>query len=580
MDEPSQTRFAALRNWWNELTESQRDAARFGGVAVALVLLGAAGYVAARPFWRRHQHGEAMAQAAQFAETGDYRQMLLALRRATELAPTDIATWREVATRLAELGSPEAIGARQNLAVLAPDDVSLRQALVVEALRFGENGLAQSELTRIDAAAQRDAAFYRLAAAVALASGQDAELEASLVRLVQLAPEDALARFNLAAVRLWSANAAHSAAAIVELEQLTELPAVRIRAALELLKQAARQRDPARLARLVPLLLARLSPPGAAVQPTGDPPGWQQLIAALKSAATTPADIAAVARWLAEVRLARPAIVWIETLPEAARRAPEVLDAAAEISAMLDDRWRIEVLLRGGAWGPMPDDALVLALAAHVQQARGAAERAKDTWRDAVAAATGSPGGLRNLARLARAWRDTAGMEHALEALIERAPKTDWAYVALRSSYAQRRDAAALWQLHEAWRRARPDDAALACDWALLCSLLDRNIPEALARMQALHAAAPRDPQVTLALAATLWRAKKPAEALRHLETLDAATRDRRDVIFWATLALADVGRKSEAAATLRQAWHADLTPEQQALLREAAARIGLSIAR
>ena len=236
--------------------------------------------------------------------------------------------------------------------------------------------------------------------------------------------------------------------------------------------------------------------------------------------------------------------------------------------------------LRGGAWGPMPDDALVLAFAAHIQQARGVAEKARETWRDAIAAAGGSASGLRNLARLARAWGDSAGVERALEALIERWPKTDWAYVALRSSYAQRRDTVALWQLHEAWRRARPDDAAVACDWALLCSLLDRNVSEAFARLRPLHESAPRDPQATLALAATLWRLQKPTEALKLLESLDPHVRDRRDVIFWATLALADCGRKAEAAATLRQVWHAELAPEQAALLRAVAAKVGVTVPR
>lgn len=572
------SRWAKLRDWWNERTEGQRDAWRFGGAALALAVLGTAGYLFVKPWWAGRQHREALAQAEEFGARQEYREMLLALRRATELAPSDLTTWREVAHRLREIGSPEVLRAQRNLVELAPQDISLRLALVSEALRFGEVDLARQELGAIDAAAQRDAAFHRLAASLALALGRADELEAALTALVAADPKDGEARFNLAALQVWGADPVKAAAALRELEALTSVAEVRVRAALELLKHAARQRDLKRVEQLVTLLLQRLSPTGAPATPRGDPPGWQQLVDALKAAAApSAADCALTARWLADVRLERDALLWIEGMPEAMRRHPELLDVAAELSARIGDTIRLGFLLRAGAWDGMPDDAITLAFAARIQRERGQLERAAGTWADAIAASTPSASGLRNLSRLAGTWGDTAGSEQALFALIGRWPRTWWAYDTLRTSAAARGDVATLWRVYDAWTRARPESRDLALEWIRLSSLVDHAGPEALAKARQLQAATPEDPAARTALAAALWRARQLDHALALAQPASPQSPRTPDSSFWETLILADLGRKTEAAAALARAWRRDLPAVQLDLLRAAAAKVGVA---
>lgn len=571
-------RWARLRDWWNERTEGQRDAWRFGGAVVVLGVLGLGGYFGLQPWWSGRQHRAALAQAEQFEARQEYREMLLALRRATELAPGDIATWQEVARRLAEIGSPEVLRAQRNLVELAPHDVSLRLALVSEALRFGEVDLARQELGEIGEAAQRDAAFHRLAAALALALGREAELESALTALVAADPKSVEARFNLAALQVWSADTTKIGTGLFALEALTAVSEVRVRAALELLKHAARQRDTRRVEHVVTLLLQRLSPPGVPTTPRGDPPGWQQLIDALKSAsAASPADCALTARWLADVRLERDALLWIEAMPEAMRRRPELLDVAAELSARIGDTIRLGFLLRAGAWDGMPDDTITLAFAARIQRERGQPERAAGTWADAIAASTPSASGLRNLSRLAGIWGDPTGSEQALFALIGRWPRTWWAYDALRTSIAARGDAPALWRLYDAWSRARPESRELALEWIRLSSLVDRAGPEALVKARQLQAASPDEPATRIALAAALWRARQLEHALALLETFSPEERRGTEADFWQTLVLADLGRRPEAAATLARAWRRDLPAAQADLLRAAAGKAGVA---
>ena len=105
-------------------------------VVVALaVVVGGGVYFAGKPVWDLWRHRRAMSQALDYAEKQDYRNSMLALKRATELAPLDLATWREVSERLAELGSPQSIVARENVVRLSPGDVAMRLALVPASAR-------------------------------------------------------------------------------------------------------------------------------------------------------------------------------------------------------------------------------------------------------------------------------------------------------------------------------------------------------------------------------------------------------------------------------------------------------------
>ncbi len=572
---------ARIKQMLNDATESQIDALRFGGIALALALIGFGGYWFFRPKVTSWQHEQALKQADELAQNRDYRGMLVALQRATQLAPNDVATWREVARRLDELGAPESLVARENLVRLAPAEASYRLALVKDALKFGEPDRAQLALTGITEAARTDAAFHRLTAAVALALGKTDEIESALASLVQVAPDDAVARFNLAAVRLWSVDAEKSIRAVAELETLTEQPTVRVRAAVELLKFAARQSDAQWTARVVTLALQRLSPPGANPLPTGNPPGWFQLIEALKSASVAqPGDAAVVAGWMGDVGMRREALGWLEALPPAQNAAPEVLSVALQLSASLSDVSRVEPLLRRGAWGALPPDAVTLAVASQVQAQRQRGENARATWDDAVAACGTDKDALRTLARLAAAWRDPIGIEHALLAVIARYPNARWAFEALRNGYAERADLPGMVRLYDKWVEAEPHNDALARDWVILSCVIDHLNEGAAQRAEQLYSTQPKDRSMIIALAAVRWKQGRVGDAVGLLNTLEADSRTRPDAAFWDALAQAEYGDKSAAAQAVSRAWRPDLPTEQLRLLQEAARKSDVNLPR
>ncbi|CAM2973643.1 hypothetical protein [Rariglobus hedericola] len=570
------------RNWRGRIYEGQFAMIRAAVIGVVVLILAGVGYVAGRPVWDKWRYQRAMSQAMDYAERQDYRSSMLALKRATELAPMDLATWREVSDRLAELGSPQAIVARENAVRLAPGDMTMRLALVGEALRFGQIDVAHEALDTIDEAARRDAAFHRLAAAVAMATGSEADLETHLEALVAAEPKDAIARFNLAAVRVWQTDERKQALALADLEQLTLVPEARVRASLELLKHAARIRDGDRARVVVDLLTQRLGVRGSSVAAAaGEPAGWQALLQGLQEAAAAgdAADVALVARWLGDVRLRREALVWIEGLPDEKRNAPSVLRVAAGLSAELEDYDRLEPLLLAGGLGPLPPDAVRLSVAAQLQRLRYQKSRGRATWEDALTACGESVQALTGLATLADIWGDAEGNERVLQEILKRQPKTHWVYLALRNRYSAQGDTMKLWQLYGSWAQARPDDPEFARTWISLGLALDRITPDS-ARGAIQRGEQPKASPLDQALAAAIHaRAKRRAPALALLDAIPAAVRSRPDIAYWRVVVLAgEPSRADEARAALLFARRAGLLPEENALLDAAERKLGRAV--
>jgi hypothetical protein len=559
----------------DQLTETQWDVARALALVVVIGGLGVLGAFVGVPVWRHWQNRKSLAQAEVFAQKRDYRDLLLSLRRATELAPGDLATWRAAAQILAEVGSPDTLVAQEQLTRLAPQDMALRLALVQDALRFGRFDTAEATLDGIDAAARRDVTFHRLAAALAMAMGRTTDLDRELRAIIAAEPGNLDAQFTEASLRLWGADRAAHDAGEAELEKLLTEPAVRVRAAIELLSSPNRLGSPAEVARVLTLVLARFAPNAAPDFTAPAVPAWNALIEGVKSAAASSAPNAALtARWLAEIGRWPDALAWIETLAPAVRNAPVVAEVDAEIAGEHDEIGRMATLLRAGAWGDWPANAQILALAARVQQLHYGEDRAQQTWGDAVAACGDSLFALRNLARLSSEWHYVVGEELVLQRVLKRDPKAFWAYSALRGLYLEQGDFAHLWELYGAWSKLLPDDSSVVAAWLMLGSVLDHSDRAALTRAAALHGRFPDSLPAEVAHAAVLWRMNRASEAAPILAALPPVALQRPDVSFWVALVQADLGHRAEAVAALARARPGATSAAERSLLDAAARKV------
>lgn len=567
-------KWSDLQEWWHFTTEMNRDLIKSLAAVAAVLVLAAAGWYFGRPFWQKWRQDKALAQVEEFAGRNDYRSALLALRRATEIDPNDFRVWREAAAFLAKIGSPEAVVARQNLTRLAPDDISLRIALVTEALRFGDVSTAQTGVAVLEQASRRDAAFHRLAAAVSLALGRSTEFEQHLAALVQADPNDLTSRFNLAALHLWSIDPGVSRQAYAVLASLGTEPSVRVRSVLQRLKFAAATREPAKvdaeIAAVVPVLNPQLAGTLLKRDTPDEPPGWEILLQSLQAAsASNPGDATLLARWLDELGLGTRALAWIDRLPPAIRADSQLSAAEADLAARANDLPRLRACLVARAWGQIPDETISLTLAARVQQMRFGEQRARATWDDAIATSADTLAGLRMLARLGGLWRDGAGTERALQAIVDRYPREYWACDALRVRYASRADLEKLWQLYQAWAPRTPDNIPVQQTWIMIGSLLKKSSPRQLERAAELHDNAGRNPDTATVLAyiSALWSANRFDEASKVSASLHASARTEPRVLLWLAILAAEQDREEDLNAALAPLPRKTLLREEQQLL-------------
>lgn len=558
------------------LTEVQWDLLRGALVVGALGVVGAAVYFVGGPLWRRWENRQALAQAAAFEEKRDYRSMVLALRRATELEPVDYATWLEAERELAEIGSPDALVADEQLTRLSPNDISLRLALIQDALRFGRVDTAAQQLAGLSDAAKRDIAFHRLAAALAAAQGRRADYEKELASVIAADPQNLNARFTYASLRLWSSDRIVSAAARADLDGMLTEPTLRVRAAIELLMEAGRERDAPAMSHLLIRLMQLFAPGTPADFAEKNPPGWTALLNGLKRAALdSPTDAALMARWLTDLGRGEEALLWIGQLPDADRNAPIVMDVAAELNASAGHLGALDILLRRGAWGDLTEDTVTLAIASRVEVLRYDAARGRATWNDAIAACGSSTLAIRSMARLAELWKDSAGRIVALQAALAQDPAANWAFQALRNDDIARRDLSALWQLYDQRRQHLPNDQALAAEWILLGCVLNRATPDAYNQADAMRAADANSRLIAIADVAALWRRHRLDAAWAVLTSFSAQERVQPSIAFWVAVVQADRGHAQEAVEALADAYKRSWSQPERLLLVKAASEAG-----
>ncbi len=529
------------RHWhdfWAGYTHRQQTAATVAAVLLALGLI----LWPLVQFWglprlKAWRVDRTMQQAAGFHAAGDYRNLLISIRRASQLGSRDLAVWRNIAGYLTELGAPDALRARETVIRLAPaDDLAAQVELAETALLFGDYKTSQAALQAASAVADSDAAYQQAAATLALYLGDIAEMKRNLAALVAADPDNLAAAYDLAAARLWSHHADERQLGIDALLDLLPHPAHRVQAALELLKDAARTQDNARFDRILPLILGALDYPPDTTTAARDLP---RLLLGLKTTAkSNPTDVARVAEWMAEIRLGRDALPWIHSLPSTVSAHPAVREVAAEIAIRENIASATSYYLLENALGQLPAEAAILAAGAHQLEANNRLAAAQAAWDEAVqvAAASRHPEALRVLARVSTLWDRREWTEKALRAALRRSPEAFWAYAALRDQLIQRDSANELWELYQQWIVRQPDNLTVVIQWLRLGLTLPFTRSEVRQRAPALLQALPRSPRLAAALAAWHWEKGELDTARQHLALAGESLDHEPDAAYWAAL--------------------------------------------
>ncbi len=556
----------SFAEYWQRQSAGERS--RFIGLTVLACLALAAWptWKLVRPWWTQWRVNRALAQAHTHAENENYRGLLLSLQRAAQLAPGDAAVWRETADYLADLGLPDTLTAYENLVRLGAGDDATRYELANQALRFNAPERARSALAATGADNGDDVDRHRLAATIALRLGEPWIAATELQHVLARVPDDAEARFNLAVLQLNVPSDNTDARAT--LLTIVQDPTFQVRAALALVRDAARRQDAAAAANAMQAVLPARA---AGAPPLGADALFEAFAARLREVADDDVnDAVAVARWLGQIRRGEAALAWLETLPESQREQPELRRIRATL-ALQENRWDIALpLLADGALGPLQPQVCALALAARQQSEMNRLNRAEGTWSDALDLARTLSGSanLLTLAQLAQTWRNAEFATAALEAVLARSPNNTWVRTTLARHYMVSGQRGELQKLVDDWRQA---DAASST--ALLFAVrLAATGPglAAAADLDATLVALPDDDAV--ANLARVIRAERRGDidtASATWNRIPESARSLPEFALWGAVLAQRQHDTTQAAALIKSAAEGAFFPEESARMRE-----------
>ncbi len=538
-------------------------------------------FPALRLRYQAWKQGGTLAQARQFAEANDLPNAQLAINNALRKDPGNPMVWRFAADLLEYTGSNDAVRVRRRVVELNPAEISASYDLIRTALLFQDILTARETIETLPASEQNTAPYRRATAALAMASGLPDRADTILDGLVQLAPDDAIARLERYTISLRHAPAGRADQARQGLRELVTRKETRLTALRELILDAGRRRDFASALTHTEQLLAepdhayvdRLL--AANVRLASGRSTLAELLPPLQTEATgKPEEIRQLIGWLLAIDEASAALAWLDSLPSALRDRPEVLTARANCQVALHAWPEVASLIKRGAWGPVSDDVIQLALAARALRSLERLSLQRPLWDEALRASAANLNGLLVLHRLALSWNWRAEARAALLVVAERHPSQLWAHQSLAQQFHAARDTAGLKAVFRLWNEAQPGNTYVEGNRIFL-DLLTRGeagseaLEAAAARLCALQ---PDNPFFTTNHAFALWRLQRFPDALAALETLPPGRLAEPGRALYHALILASLGRSEEAEAAIARTstQTAALLPEERGLLDQA----------
>jgi thioredoxin-like negative regulator of GroEL len=502
---------------------------------------------------------------------------MLVLEQVNRLHPANADVRRRLAAFYERAGHAESVTIWQEALALEPANGTARLGLARAAIRFGDRSTARKTLEGFSGEEADHAEYYRLRVGLAFLEKDFHGQEENLTALQKLDPSDQKVRLNLAMLRLSDPRSPKAAAARATLLELARGEQVRIRAVVELLSDVARRwPDPApeRDAALKTLADTLTPARGPLLELPSRVDQIERLITyAMTQPAPTPEDAVSLAKWMSLNGQIETALQWMDALPEATTRTPSVQNALAEFAIRTKDWPRLQKLLRAGAWGVVPAEAVEQAFRAHRNPGQAGRSAVASGWSAALDAAKTSPAALRMLLRLAELWEWPAEYRQVLQTIARDLPRESWAWRQLISHSLAHGETDQLWQVYREWKRAVPGDYVVQVEAAIMGLLLERRPLPNLEETAEYVRRQPTQTGPAVAHALALWRAGRSAEAVGVLDALPAqGFAEPRYALAYGVI-LAEANRPRESEKMLDRASAELLLPEERTLVQKARGR-------
>lgn len=545
-------------------------------LAVTLIAIGSCGVYRT---WR-NKHLEQ--QASAFALRGDLESAELVARHLLQVDSANPVATRLMAELAERSGSVDAIEWRKRLIALQPRDAQHRFALATTALRFGKTDLADYALNAIDPRSQQTSRYQQLAGAVALARREVATAEQYFSRALEQEPANQQIALNLATIRLASTDTRTTETARTDLRRLLDEPAVRVAASRALTADALARAAAEDARRWSAMLVKENGAPFSDhllhLEATrGSEEAGAALAQAKTAAAGSAALVAELITWMNRHDLAADALAWSRHLDSKITHLQPVPLAVAESLSCMRDWPALESFVGDAKWGEY--ESLRLAVQSHALRHLGdnaSSAEAATLWRAALKAAQSRPEQLATIAKLAEGWSYRAEAAEALWQLANGSSGAKEALGALQRIYKQTHDSRGLLRVAKRALELNPNDLVAANNCASLGLLLNSDA-SAHRSAERLYTEHPTNAAFTATYAFALHMEGRTADALRVIERLKEQQLREPALAAYYVVMLAANGNAQRARAFLPAAERANLLPEEQSLLADAARKLGAS---
>jgi len=486
---------------------------------------------------RYHQWKQARAlrQAKEFIAKHDAPNAQLALEVALIGTPAGIETWRTAAVMMDQAGAPQALRMRQHIVAMMGATLADRVALINTAIRVRDFNAARDALSSLSPEEANQPVALGAALSFAMETDDRPVADAIFDRLRTAAPNNEDFKVAQAMLHLRHPNPATAAAARQELEGWAANPAYALRVKRALMTDATLRKDFPAAKRWAAAVVAdpqaifadRLNRANLNLLIEKEP--FAGVFAELAPlAARDPAAAAQFASWLNVQKKVAESDRWIDGLAPAIRDAKPVLAIHAEIVDQWNDWDWLTRLLAAGAWGPISEDTVRLAMSARLVGSHGGPAIRRQVWDEALQGAGGNLGSLAVLQRLAAFWGWVPESEAALWMIARQFPDQTWAEQTLFNAYHAARDTASMRDVMGLLRNNDPGIPRYQHDWALLSLLANPNEgwdqPKRV--LQRLYQEKPHDSFYATSYAFALALAGKDKEALAVIGSMTQLDRD------------------------------------------------------
>ena len=300
-----------------------------------------------------------------------------------------------------------------------------------------------------------------------------------------------------------------------------------------------------------------------------DEPHYTEVVATLKKDhAVSPQAAAQLLSWLNQIGRGADAVDWMRTLPADALQRPPLVVAAAEALRQAGDWSALQAWTDGKDWGP---EANFMRWTYGLQAAhmRGENTPADELWRTLYSHAQVHGAHGHFAASLLYSWGRVQEAEDLWWRVAEQEGQVAIeALGALARHYQVTRDAEGQYRVFRQLHLLRPQDAAVANNFAFFAALTGRDMHNADKIARAHLAAEPRNPVYLATGAFVLVMQKRASEAQNLLKPLATEAGRSPALAFACGLALAANGQKAEARKLLEGLPPASLTLREVELIK------------